>query len=87
MINLTTPRFKAWEYSFHTTMLAQFQKTMLFASRAVFPDGSGQPTICSHKETSRLLHYRLEVIEAALLTLAELQSRAATTPEVKGTQL
>jgi hypothetical protein len=40
-----------------------------------------QPTICSDLEIRRLLLHRLEVIEAALLQLLDLQSKAATTPE------
>ena len=53
---------------------------VVFVARVVFLDDRDQPTIRSHTEVSRLLHYRLEVIEAALLKLVELQSRAATTP-------
>ena len=66
-------------------MRAQFQKAVLFASRAVFLDDTVQPTICSDlTDVSRLLHYRLEVIEAALLKLIDLQSKAATTPSSGG---
>lgn len=65
-------------------MRAQFQNAVLFVSRTVFPGDTDQPTICSHTEVSRLLHYRLKVIEAALLTLISLQSKAATSPLVGG---
>lgn len=54
----------------------------MLVARVVFLDDSDQPTIRSYTEVSRLLHYRLEVIEAALLKLAELQSKAATTPKM-----
>ena len=56
--------------------------SVVFVARVVFLDDVGQPTIRSFTEVSRLLHYRLEVIEAALLKLAELQSRAAATPKM-----
>jgi hypothetical protein len=54
---------------------------MMFVTRTVILGEREAPTICTHTEVSRLLHRRLEVIEAALLKLSDLQSRAATTPE------
>ena len=46
----------------------------------VIPGDKDQPTICSHSDVSRLLHYRLEVIEAALQSLIMLTGIAAATP-------
>ena len=56
----------------------------MFVAHVMFlgENKSELPTICSHSDVSRLLHNRLEVIEAALLKLIELQSGAATTPEM-----
>ena len=42
-----------------------------------------QPTIRSNTELSRLLRHRLEVIEAALLRLIELQPRQPLHQEVR----
>jgi hypothetical protein len=56
--------------------------SIVLVARVVFLADSDQPTIRSHTEVSRLLHYRLEVIEAALLKLVDLQSRAATPPKI-----
>ena len=57
---------------------------VLFSSRVVFPGGNGsgdQPIICSDaSEIRRLLLHRLEVLEAALLTLSELFDTAALGP-------
>lgn len=59
----------------------QFQSNVLFTASVVFLDDSDLPTICPDSyDISRLLLYRLEVIEAALLKLADLQGTAATTP-------
>jgi hypothetical protein len=57
---------------------------VLFVARVVFPgeNKGGQPTICSHTEVSRLLHYRLGVIEAALLKLIQIKSGAAASPRI-----
>ena len=54
-----------------------------FVARVVFLGQieRDQPTICSDPDIRRLLLHRLEVIEAALLQLLDLQSKAATTPE------
>jgi hypothetical protein len=56
--------------------------SVVLVARVVFLDESDQPTIRSYTDVSRLLHYRLEVIEAALLKLVDLQSRAATPPKI-----
>lgn len=64
-------------------MWAQSKGRIFFVSNVVFLRGNTteQPTICSDSaEISRLLHYRLEVIEAALLQLIALQGTAAATP-------
>jgi len=63
-------------------MRAEFQKAVLFVSRVVILDDNDQPLICSNTaEIRRLLHRRLEVIEAALLKLINLQGNAAATPD------
>ena len=52
----------------------------LFVSRVVFPGETPETdsAICFDiSDLRRLLHHRLEVLEAALLQLAELQSEAA----------
>ena len=61
---------------------------VLFVARVVFPGENKreQPTICSHTEVSRLLHYRLAVIEAALLKLIQIKSGAAAAPDLRGLQ-
>jgi hypothetical protein len=51
--------------------------SLLFVARVVFPGEPDQPTICSHIEVSRLLHRRLEVLEAALRELGRTQRNAA----------
>lgn len=43
--------------------------------------GSDPPTICLTTEFRRLLLHRLEVIEAALQTLIDLQGTAAASPQ------
>lgn len=48
--------------------------------RVVFLGQDEQPTICSHTESSRLLHQRLEVLAAALHQLEMLRSNAANAP-------
>ena len=58
----------------------------LFASRVVFlgETPEADPAICSDtSDLRRLLHYRLEVLEAALLHVADLQGKAAqgTSPD------
>jgi len=57
---------------------------VVFVAHVVFlgENKCESPTIRFHFDVSRLLHYRLEVIEAAFLKLIELQSSAATTPEM-----
>jgi hypothetical protein len=53
---------------------------LLFASRVVFPSETPEADSAICFDTSdlrRLLHYRLEVLEAALLHLADLQGKAA----------
>lgn len=52
----------------------------LFVSRVIFPGdvSESDSAICSHNsDLNRLLLYRLEVLEAALLQLGELQGKAA----------
>lgn len=64
-------------------MRAEFQKAVLFVSRVVILDDNDQSLICTDTaEIRRLLHHRLEVIEAALLKLVNLQSTAAATPDI-----
>jgi len=56
----------------------------LFASRVVFPGETPESdsAIClNNSDLRRLLRHRLEVLEAALLQLAEIQSKAAPAPE------
>lgn len=65
-------------------MSAEIQKAVLIVSRMVILGEKDQPPICSNMaEIRRLLRYRLDVIEAALLSLVDLQkSTAAATPDV-----
>ena len=55
-------------------MRRQFQLDVSVTARLVLLGRSELPTICSNTEIRRLLRYRLEVIEAALLTLLQLQA-------------
>lgn len=53
----------------------------LFASRVVFLSEvpTANSAICfDHSDLHRLLHYRVEVLEAALLELAKLRSEVST---------
>ena len=54
-------------------------RRFLFVAHVVFPGETvtDQPTICSNLEIRRLLHSRLEVLEAALQRLAEFRDKAA----------
>ena len=55
-----------------------------FVSRVVFPGETPESdsAIClDNSDLRRLLHHRLEVLEAALLELARLQSKAAEAPQ------
>jgi len=68
-------------------MWAQGRDSIVFVAHTVFLGGntSEQSAIYTDsKEIRRLLLYRLEVLEAALLMLADLQSEAAFGPSKAG---
>ena len=70
-----------------SNMWVQGQDSILFVACTVFLGGntSEQSAIYTNsKEIRRLLLYRLEVLEAALLMLANLQSEAALEPDKAG---